>query len=335
MNKSLFSQHYLATRLPDLPAWQEDLRQQFTAVQTLWKRAQQLGANWNEAQTEEEFVKPLLDLLGWLHIPQAKSNRGGQISRPDYALFLDAATRDAAYPHQGQDDAFYASVTIVAEAKRWNRPLSQKTQDNRDSWKANSNPSHQMVSYLVGTRVAWGILTNGNEWRLYSREVSSVASEYYTIELAGVFGVPSADAPAKELNSTEPTDAQLDQFRRWWLFFRQAAFVPDSHGQSFVGAIHNGSATYAREISDKLKEIVFEEVMPEIAGGFVAYRHQQLGINEENDADLHRIYRASLSLLYKLLFLLYGEARILDGEAPDDPTDFSARLGRLIERGLA
>ena len=33
--------------------------------------------------------------------------------------------------------------------------------------------------------------------------------------------------------------------------------------------------------------------------------------------------------------LLYGEARILDGEAPDDPADFTARLGRLIERGLA
>jgi len=33
--------------------------------------------------------------------------------------------------------------------------------------------------------------------------------------------------------------------------------------------------------------------------------------------------------------LLYGEARILDGEAPEDPADFTARLGRLIERGLS
>ena len=32
--------------------------------------------------------------------------------------------------------------------------------------------------------------------------------------------------------------------------------------------------------------------------------------------------------------LLLGEARILDGEPPDDPVDFSARIGRLIERGL-
>ena len=32
--------------------------------------------------------------------------------------------------------------------------------------------------------------------------------------------------------------------------------------------------------------------------------------------------------------LLYGEARILDGEAPEDPADFTTRLGRLIERTL-
>ena len=33
--------------------------------------------------------------------------------------------------------------------------------------------------------------------------------------------------------------------------------------------------------------------------------------------------------------ILYGEARILDGEAPEDPADHAARVGRLIEKGLA
>jgi molecular chaperone HtpG len=32
--------------------------------------------------------------------------------------------------------------------------------------------------------------------------------------------------------------------------------------------------------------------------------------------------------------ILYGEARILDGEAPDDPADHAARVGRLIAKGL-
>jgi hypothetical protein len=36
-----------------------------------------------------------------------------------------------------------------------------------------------MVSYLAGARAPWGILTNGQVWRLYSREVSSTANEFY------------------------------------------------------------------------------------------------------------------------------------------------------------
>jgi len=33
--------------------------------------------------------------------------------------------------------------------------------------------------------------------------------------------------------------------------------------------------------------------------------------------------------------ILLGEARILDGELPDDPADFSARIARLMEKGLS
>jgi molecular chaperone HtpG len=32
--------------------------------------------------------------------------------------------------------------------------------------------------------------------------------------------------------------------------------------------------------------------------------------------------------------ILYGEARILDGEMPDDPADHATRIGKLLERGL-
>jgi hypothetical protein len=54
--KSLFSQHYLATRLPEQPEWQDDSVVPLTALSTLWQKAQRYGANWNEAQTEDEFI---------------------------------------------------------------------------------------------------------------------------------------------------------------------------------------------------------------------------------------------------------------------------------------
>ena len=49
--------------------------------------------------------------------------------------------------------------------------------------------------------------------------------------------------------------------------------------------------------------------MPEVTGGFVAYRSHELGVQEETEDSLRAIYQASLSLLYKCLFILYAEAR--------------------------
>lgn len=309
-NKTLFSNHFLETRLAGMPEWGEDALPTLAMVRALWQKASQYSETWSEAQTEDEFIKPVLEALGWSFIVQAKAGRGGKVTRPDYALFASESAKNEAYPHQGDDDAFYSRTLAIAEAKYWGRPLSQKDSSGRATWKAESNPSHQMVSYLTGTRAEWGILTNGRVWRLYSREVSSTASEFYEVDLGEVFDTLPA--------GTDPGPEQVEAFKRWWLFFRQAAFIPQTQARSFVRRVHEGSALYAREISDKLKELVFKEVMPEIAGGFVAYRRQQLGIATETPEGLQEIYRASLSLLYKMLFLLYAEARsLLPMDNPD------------------
>jgi len=304
--KALFSRHYLETRLPDHPEWSEDPRPACEAVRVLWEKACQYGDSWNEAQTENEFVRPVLEALGWSFIVQPKARHGGRVTRPDYALFADDAVRDAAYPYQGDDDPFYSRALAIAEAKYWGRPLSQMDASGRNTWKAASNPSHQMVSYLVGTRAPWGILTNGRVWRLYSREVSSVASEYYEIDLSAIF---EPEPPTEPAPRTTHHETPLTAFKTFWLFFRRDGFLPDAQGRSFLQRVREGSTTYARQISDKLKELVFEQVMPEVTGGFVAYRYHELGVQEESEESLRAIYQASLSLLYKCLFILYAEAR--------------------------
>ncbi|MDW8226976.1 MAG: hypothetical protein RMJ60_04185 [Anaerolineales bacterium] len=63
-NKALFSQHFLQDCLPSLPEWTEDVRLLLEQMRALYARARQFRHTWNEAQTEEEFVKPVLRLLG-------------------------------------------------------------------------------------------------------------------------------------------------------------------------------------------------------------------------------------------------------------------------------
>ncbi|BBH39941.1 putative type II DNA modification enzyme [Microcystis viridis NIES-102] len=284
-NKPLFSQHYLEHRLPDSPEWQEDVSVAFSRLESLYQQKKAILPTLNEAQTEAELIQPILEILGFSYIPQVSSRGKGRSERPDYALFATENDRYQAYALQNNERAFYSQVLAIAEAKYWQRSLSDVSKnDQRDIWK-NSNPSFQITNYLTGTGVDWGILTNGREWRLYYRQASSTATEFYLVDL---------------MELLEGGDRQ--KFPYFWLFFRQEAFIKDIHGQNFLERVREGSTTYATRVGNELKELVFDRIFPDISQGFVS-------LNTDIQPDL--LYEASLSLLYKLLFLLYAEARDL------------------------
>jgi hypothetical protein len=285
LNKPLFSSHYLEHRLVDSPEWSLDPRPTFDALQQLYQRKKALLSSLNEAQTEEEFIKPVLEILGFSYIPQTRS----KTQRPDYALFANNEQKEAALLNQTNESVFYHQVLAIAEAKYWERSLSKvSSNDQRDIYK-NTNPSFQIASYLIGTSVNWGILTNGREWRLYYRLASSTATEFYPMDLVELL----------EANNVE-------QFKYFWLFFRREAFEADSQGKNFLERVRDGSATYATTVGNGLKNLVFEEIFARVAGGFV------VEVNRKgHEINASQIYEATLSFLYKLLFLFYAEARNL------------------------
>ena len=182
-NKPLFSQHYLDHRIQECSEWQLDVVAKFEALKKLYLSKKDLLPKLSEAQTEAEFIKPVLDILGFSNIPQVTTRGKGRAERPDYALFTSESDRDSAYPLQSNETAFYTRVSAIAEAKYWERALSKASaNDQRDIYK-NANPSFQITNYLTGTGVDWGILTNGREWRLYYRLASSTATEFYQVDL--------------------------------------------------------------------------------------------------------------------------------------------------------
>ena len=291
-NKPLFSQHYLDHRIQGCSEWQLDVVGKFESLKKLYLSKKDLLPKLSEAQTEAEFIKPVLDILGFSNIPQVTTRGKGRAERPDYALFISESDRDSAYPLQSNETAFYARVSAIAEAKYWERALSKASaNDQRDIYK-NANPSFQITNYLTGTGVDWGILTNGREWRLYYRLASSTATEFYQVDLV-------------ELLESKDED-KLEKFKYFWLFFCGDSFVKDPQGRNFLERVREGSNTYATQVGKELKTLVFEQVFPSVAGGFAAnaFRLQHQVTSEE-------IYEATLSFLYKLLFLLYAEARNL------------------------
>ena len=133
-NHGLFADHYLKTRFPqrdDVQALREEADAAFEQVRDRYQSVAGEVDTWNEAQTEDRFVQPVLkEVLGWARKVQPHVQRQGQVGRPDYALFTTDARRSTAVEHAGGDETkVFDYADAVAEAKYWGRPLDGPAPD--------------------------------------------------------------------------------------------------------------------------------------------------------------------------------------------------------------
>ena len=98
----------------------------------------------------------------------------------------------------------------------------------------------------------------------------------------------------------------LEGFKYYYYFFRREAFLPNEAGEIFVERVLKGSADYAKEVSNNLKENVYR-AMKKIAEGFFSWPENQLDFNDPTTREL--IQKNTMILLYRLLFLLYAEGK--------------------------
>ncbi len=124
----------------------------------------------NEAVTEQDLIRPVLELLGWTdYLPQ--QGAAGNQDVPDHLLFADAASKARAAARSDSEDR-YRDALLVEESKRFGLALDRH--DRHDGARSGS-PHGQMLRYLSTAEIAsdgrirWGILTNGSVWRLYDR----------------------------------------------------------------------------------------------------------------------------------------------------------------------
>ena len=135
----------------------------------------------NEAVTEQELIRPVLELLGWTdYLPQQGAARNEDI--PDHLLFADAGSKARAVAKRTPEDRF-PDAAIVEESKRFGLPLD-------DRYRGESRTPHgQILRYLStaevasDSRIRWGILTNGGVWRLYDYRSRPRASGYHEADL--------------------------------------------------------------------------------------------------------------------------------------------------------
>ena len=289
MPGNLFTGYFLTDGIKATPEWRNSVAaaQEFEAFRDgVRQRYDALthSQDPNEAATEQELIRPVLELLGWVdYLPQQGTTRNEDI--PDHLLFPDADSKERAAARASAEER-YRDATAVEESKRFGLPLDAR--DGGDG-RQSKTPHGQIIRYLStaeaesDSRIRWGILTNGGVWRLYDYRARPRATSYFEADLG-------------QLLEADDTDG----LRTFYLLFRRDSFAPqDGATASFLEAALAEGRRYEQQVAQDLSAVVFERAFPSLVRALA----------EDTQYQLAEIREAALIFLYRLLFVLYAEDR--------------------------
>ena len=286
MTGQLFTHYFLTDGIKATTEWPASasycaaFRQSLAQAYETFRRHHQP----NEALTEQDLIRPALELLGWTdYLPQQGADRNQDI--PDHLLFADAESKAqaAGRPNPGER---YRDAAVVEESKRFGLPLDARDSDDRVQA---GTPHGQLLRYLSTAdiesdgNIRWGVLTNGRLWRLYDHRCRPRASGYFETDLQQILDQDDDDA-----------------LRTFFLLFRREAFTlrPGSTATFLESAIAEGRR-YEEQIAQDLSGVVFERVFPNLVQALA----------DASGEELERVRQTALVFLYRLLFVLYAEDR--------------------------
>ena len=292
MPGQLFTEYFLTDGIKQSAEWQDSaqnpdvLQKLRDAVASKFEKID-LFDQPNEATTEQELIRPVLEVLGWRdYLPQQSVS--GREDVPDHLLFQDEAAKNRA-AGESSASARFRHATVVQESKR--HGLALDARESSGSVGRGRTPHGQILRYLstaddvADGKIRWGILTNGVVWRLYDYRTRPRSTAYYETNLENILGAEKED-----------------KLRLFYLLFNRNSFVlRDGATATFLETALQEGRRYEERVAQDLSVVVFKRVFLSLVKALAK------GSNEEL-ADVHR---AALILLYRILFVLYAEDREL------------------------
>lgn len=293
-NFNLFSNYFLESLLLNTDLWKSDefaraSQEIFNVILDYFEREKTDLPSYSEAQLENRFIQPILERLGHSYDVQVPIVVKQERKKPDYAFFSTESTRKMAREERRKlkkRSIYFKRVSLIGEAKKWAVNFDERAK-NVKKFDDNS-PSFQLIYYMTLTKCKWGILTNGQHWRLYNREYGLDA--YLSINLTNII-----------------IDKNISAFRYFFFFFSNTALQQDHQGYNWLDRSIEQSIEHKKSIGDNLKEKMVDCVEV-ITNGFIQTPSNNI---DPNDIELPKLYEESLILLYRLLFILYAEYREL------------------------
>jgi N-6 DNA Methylase len=295
--EGLFSDHYLKTKIARNAWWPSD-----SEAEPIWRFCKELYekryvacARNNEQFTRQELLDKILEKLGFAWTDNLSLPETQQHLEPDYILYASAADKEAVIDRSAAER--YRRAIAIVEAKKVNHPLSQISRMQL------RYPHQQIRDYLNEAQtLGWGMLTSGNEWRLYARDAKP--SHFFALDFSAAI-------------------ESLEKFKYFVALFGPAAFVRDAQGRRRLDEVRESAMAAQVELEEDLRLRVFT-ILEILANGFFSRAENQI-----TESNLPLLYDRCLIFLYRLLFVLYAEGReLLPVERVDRKylRDFSLKL---------
>lgn len=348
-NSSLFNEVYLRKDLPEKYSemWEEDeaggfyeFLNNFTNLCKDHEGKEKELKNWSETQTINNWIKYILEDLGWANNCGSRQNPFLEeesfryenktyrtdilvVDLPEEKKYISSAKGDKKLTEARQ------SVLIPVEAKYWNR-LEQyrqgdseeknKLKKEQDDISRTTSPDQQTLKYMEVLDKDWGILTDGARWRLFNKEISGEDSNrYFEFNLYSLF---ESIVTAETHQDHEEVKVAAKYF---YYFFSKSSFFPEESGvEPFANEVLRYSKKYVNKVEEDLKDR-FVKAMNYACNGF--YKSAK---SNKQITDLDIIRSVSESALFNILFTKSLESKNV---LPMNSTEYKKiSLSSLIDK---
>ena len=175
--------------------------------------------------------------------------------------------------------------------------------ENLDNTTMGRNWAEKIIRNLREHNLQWGLLTNGEQWRIYHQYEPTPYETYLKIDLAAILA-----------------DKAREAYQIFHKFMRAENFIAKDDGQCqfdvFKKELQDKIDYIEKELENALKqkEEGGQGVLSSLCMGYVEYLRQKGDPDLENEELRRKIYHCAMLYMFRLLFLYYADARRLLSE---------------------
>ncbi len=307
----------------------------------------------SETDTITKIIAPILNVLGWFDkcesnaqepyaaetsftikgrgIEKDKTYRTDMLLVDDHREATYISEQETSDQRRGEARRY---CIVPLEAKYWNRITDQKGNKKFDSKREDKKKddtgrsfsfNEQVLNYMNILHKNWGIVTDGNTWRLVHLEISEEDSER-----CFEFKLESLLSKEQHIGESKNDHGEfLELAKYFYLFFGKPSYVKDDIGKVFIDEVLKESRKYIDSIEEDLTDR-FISAMNITCNGLLRAAKENGTITKPTEDDLKLIRTVAESHLFNILFIKSCESRsILPTRNPDY---YNISLTRIIDR---